>query len=283
MAKADKKFLEEEDAFKKLRDALEAGKPARPVELTDEEQALVKDAFLLTSKKILYVCNISEDDIENPENDYVKKVREYAKANSSEVFVICAQIEQEIAELDDDEKAMFLEDLGLKESGLDKLIAASYDLLGLLSFLTTGEDETRAWTIQIGTKAPVAAGKIHSDMQRGFIKAEVVNYQDLLDCGSYAAARDKGLIRQEGKEYVVQDGDVILFRFNQWSQFVFYVESVFICQRFIIYRISILFHCLQMLPHCKVLPIQCLVFLQHILYQCFTEGHQRFSLISQIL
>ncbi|MBQ1241050.1 MAG: DUF933 domain-containing protein, partial [Lachnospiraceae bacterium] len=152
------------------------------------------------------------DDAAN--NQYVASVREFAAENDSEVFVICAQIEQEIAELDDDEKKMFLEDLGLEESGLDKLIAASYRTLGLHSFLTSGEDETRAWTIKLGTKAPQAAGKIHSDFERGFIKAEVVNYKDLLDCGSYSAARDKGLVRIEGKEYVIKDGDVVLFRFN---------------------------------------------------------------------
>ena len=147
--------------------------------------------------------------------DIVKQaVRKYAAEQKSEIFVICAQIEEEISELDEDERKMFLEDLGLKESGLEKLVKASYHLLGLMSFLTSGEDETRAWTIKIGTKAPQAAGKIHSDFERGFIKAEVVNYQDLLDCGSYAGAREKGLVRMEGKEYIVQDGDVILFRFN---------------------------------------------------------------------
>ncbi len=144
----------------------------------------------------------------------MQAVREFAAENGSEVFVICAQIEQEIAELDDDEKAMFLEDMGIKQSGLDKLIAASYRILGLMSFLTAGEDETRAWTIKIGTKAPQAAGKIHTDFERGFIKAEVVNYKDLLELGSLSAAREKGLVGMEGKEYVVQDGDVILFRFN---------------------------------------------------------------------
>ena len=144
----------------------------------------------------------------------MQKVREFAKEDGSEVFVICAQIEQEIAELDDDEKAMFLEDLGLKESGLEKLIKASYELLGLMSYLTAGEDETRAWTIKVGTKAPQAAGKIHSDFERGFIKAEVVNYKDLLDCGSYNGAKEKGLVRMEGKDYVMKDGDVVLFRFN---------------------------------------------------------------------
>ena len=165
---------------------------------------------------MIFAANVNEDHLEDDgaSNPYVQKVREFAAANDSQVFVICAQIEEEISELDDDEKKMFLEDLGLTESGLEKLVKASYHLLGLMSFLTSGEDETRAWTIKIGTKAPQAAGKIHTDFERGFIKAEVVNYQDLLDCGSYAGAREKGLVRMEGKEYVVQDGDVILFRFN---------------------------------------------------------------------
>ncbi len=153
-------------------------------------------------------------EIDGAGNEQVAKVREYASGEASEVFVICAQIEQEIAELDDEEKAMFLEDLGLKESGLEKLIKASYRLLGLISYLTAGEDETRAWTIKVGTKAPQAAGKIHTDFERGFIKAEVVNYKDLLEYGSLSAAREKGLVGMEGKEYVVKDGDVILFRFN---------------------------------------------------------------------
>ena len=157
-----------------------------------------------------------EDDLANDgaDNEYVERVREYSKKDNCEVFVICAQIEQEISELDDDEKKMFLEDLGISSSGLDKLIAASYRILGLISYLTAGETETRAWTITKGTKAPQAAGKIHSDFERGFIKAEVVYYQDLLDCGSYNGAKEKGLVRMEGKEYVVKDGDVILFRFN---------------------------------------------------------------------
>ena len=171
---------------------------------------------LLTYKPVIFAANVGEEDLadDGANNAGVQAVRKFAAENGSEVFVICAQIEQEIAELDDDEKAMFLEDLGLKESGLEKLIAASYRLLGLMSFLTSGEDETRAWTIKVGTKAPQAAGKIHSDFERGFIKAEVINYQDLLDQGSIAAAKEKGLVRIEGKEYVVQDGDVILFRFN---------------------------------------------------------------------
>ena len=165
---------------------------------------------------MIFAANVAEDEVadDGASNPFVGDVRKYAQSTGSEVFVICAQIEQEIAELDDDEKQMFLEDLGLKESGLEKLIKASYSLLGLLSYLTAGETETRAWTIKKGTKAPQAAGKIHSDFERGFIRAEVVNYQDLLDCGSYAAAKEKGLVGLEGKDYVVKDGDVILFRFN---------------------------------------------------------------------
>ena len=171
---------------------------------------------LLTDKPVIFAANVSDADLadDGESNEYVQAVREIAKENNSGVFVISAQIEQEIAELDDDEKQEFLADLGIEKSGLEKLIAASYRILGLMSFLTTGEDETRAWTIPIGCKAPKAAGKIHTDFERGFIKAEVINYQELLESGSYAAAREKGKIRIEGKEYVVQDGDVILFRFN---------------------------------------------------------------------
>ena len=182
----------------------------------EEEEAAFAQLYLLTGKPVIYAANVSEDDLadDGEGNQYVAAVRKYAAEHGSEVFVICAQIEAEMAELDDEEKAEFLSDLGIETSGLDKLIRASYHTLGLMSFLTSGEDETRAWTIKIGTKAPQAAGKIHTDFERGFIKAEVVNYKDLLDAGSYARARDKGLIRIEGKEYVVQDGDVILFRFN---------------------------------------------------------------------
>ena len=179
-------------------------------------RALMATYDLLTAKPVIYAANVSEDDLadDGASNKYVQAVREYAAKEGSEVFAVCAQIEEEISELDDDEKKEFLEDLGLKESGLDKLIKASYSLLGLISFLTAGPTETRAWTIRKGTKAPGAAGKIHSDFERGFIKAEVVYYQDLLDCGSYAAAKEKGLVGIEGKDYVVKDGDVILFRFN---------------------------------------------------------------------
>ena len=171
---------------------------------------------LLTYKPVIYAANVAEDDLadDGASNAGVEAVREYAKEEQSEVFVVCAQIEQEIAELEDDEKKMFLEDLGLTESGLEKLIKASYKLLGLISYLTAGEPEVRAWTIKNGTKAPKAAGKIHSDFERGFIRAEVVSYDDLIACGSHNAAKEKGLIRLEGKDYVVKDGDIMLFRFN---------------------------------------------------------------------
>ena len=216
-ANNDKKIAKEVEFLKKIVKHLEDGNLAIGFECADEdEEAWMASYNLLTAKPVIFAANVGEDDLsdDGASNDHVKKVREYAKANSSEVFVICAQIEQEIAELDDDEKAMFLEDLGLKESGLDKLIAASYRILNLMSFLTAGEDECRAWTIKIGTKAPQAAGKIHTDFERGFIKAEVVNYKNLLECGSLSAAREKGLVGMEGKDYVVKDGDVILFRFN---------------------------------------------------------------------
>ncbi len=211
----DKTAAKEYTLLEKIKKHLEDGQPAKTLELDDDdEMAMIREYNLLTLKPVIYGANVAEDDLGGEDNDYVKAVREYAEKEGSEVFSLCAQIEEEISELDDDEKKMFLEDLGIEESGLDKLITASYRLLGLMSFLTAGEDETRAWTIKIGTKAPQAAGKIHTDFERGFIKAEVVNYQNLLDCGSYAGAREKGLVRMEGKDYVVQDGDVILFRFN---------------------------------------------------------------------
>ncbi len=203
--------------MKALKAHLEDGKLAITYETEDEdEQAWLSEYNLLTAKPVIFAANVSEEELEDDaaSNPYVQAVREYANESCSEVFVICAKIEEEISELKDDEKQMFLEDLGLKESGLEKLIKASYNILGLMSFLTAGETETRAWTIKKGTKAPQAAGKIHSDFERGFIRAEVVNYRDLLDCGSLAAAREKGLVGLEGKDYVVQDGDVILFRFN---------------------------------------------------------------------
>ena len=216
-ANNDKKIAKEMDMVRRLIAYLEEGKLAKGFETLDEdEEAWFASYNLLTAKPVIFAANVAEDDLANDgaNNENVAAVRKFASENDSEVFVICAQIEQEIAELDDDEKAMFLEDLGLSESGLDKLIATSYRMLGLMSFLTAGEDETRAWTIKIGTKAPQAAGKIHTDFERGFIKAEVVNYKDLLEQGSLAAAREKGLVGMEGKEYVVKDGDVILFRFN---------------------------------------------------------------------
>ena len=216
-ARMDKEAAKELTFLEKVKAHLEEGQLAITLETENEdEDAWLATYNLLTAKPVIYAANVAEDDIadDGANNQYVQAVREYAAKQNSEVFVICAQIEEEISELDEDERKMFLEDLGLTESGLEKLVRASYHLLGLMSFLTAGEDETRAWTIKIGTKAPQAAGKIHTDCERGFINAEVVNYQDLLDCGSYAGAREKGLVRMEGKEYVVQDGDVILFRFN---------------------------------------------------------------------
>ncbi len=213
----DKTAAAELVTLKKLKAWLEDGKPAKSLERENDDEAdFIASLTLLTDKPVIYAANVAEDDLadDGADNPYVQKVRSIADAEGSRVFVICAKIEEEIAELDEEESREFLQELGLSESGLDKLIAPSYDLLGLMSFLTAGEQETRAWTIKKGTKAPQAAGKIHSDFERGFIKAEVVNYKDLLDAGSYAAARDKGLIRMEGKDYVVKDGDVILFRFN---------------------------------------------------------------------
>ena len=203
--------------LEQIHEALLDGKMASSVEIEDEEdKKFVDQLFLLTAKPVIFAANVAEDDLQDDgaSNEYVKKVRAFADENHNGVFVISARIEEEIAELDDEDKAEYLETLGLTESGLDKLIRASYDLLGLMSFLTAGEKETRAWTIKKGTKAPQAAGKIHSDFERGFIKAEVINYKELLECGSLAAAKEKGLVRIEGKEYVVQDGDTILFRFN---------------------------------------------------------------------
>ena len=216
-AKNDKTLAKELAFLERIKAHLEEGKLARSLEVTDEdEQEWLASYNLLTYKPVIYAANVGEDDLadDGASNASVQEVKEYAAAEGSEVFVICAQIEEEIAQLDEEERAMFLEDLGLKQSGLEKLIQASYRLLGLISFLTSGEDESRAWTIKVGTKAPQAAGKIHSDFERGFIKAEVVSYDDLMACGNYAAAREKGLVRMEGKEYVVKDGDVILFRFN---------------------------------------------------------------------
>lgn len=216
-ARNDKTLAKEVEFLKRVQAHLEAGNMAKSLAVEEEDEIeWMKGYQLLTNKPVIYAANVSEDDLADDavNNEHVKRVREFAEKENSEVFVICAQIEQEIAELDDDEKAEFLQDLGLEESGLEKLIRASYHLLGLISYLTAGEQETRAWTITKGTKAPGAAGKIHSDFERGFIRAEVVSYDNLVECGSMNAAKEKGLVRSEGKEYVVQDGDVILFRFN---------------------------------------------------------------------
>ena len=212
----DKEAKIENGVLEELKNHLEAGNPAITFERNEDNEKYVNDLNLLTDKKVIYACNVSENDIANDgaNNEQVKKVREYAAKHNFETFVLCAKVEEELAGLDDEEKNEFLKELGLKESGLDKLVAASYKLLNLMSFLTAGEKETRAWTITIGTKAPQAAGKIHTDFEKGFIKAEVVNYKDLLELGSLAKAKEKGLVRMEGKDYVVQDGDVILFRFN---------------------------------------------------------------------
>ena len=213
--KADKKYQEEIQVLEKIKEALENGKGARSVSLTDEESEYIKDAFLLTMKPILYIANISEEDMEHPENNNnYSKVVEYAKNENAGVIPLCIKMEEELSGLEGEDKAEMLNALGLDESGLDKVIKASYSLLGLMSFLTAGEPEVRAWTIKKGTKAPQAAGKIHSDIERGFIKAEVVSYDDLIKEGSMVSAKEKGLVRSEGKEYVMQDGDVVLFRFN---------------------------------------------------------------------
>lgn len=216
-AKNDKTQAKELELLNRLKAHLEEGKLAITFEAEDEDQQEWLASYnLLTGKPVIFAANVGEADLadDGAGNHFVQEVRDYAAETGSGVFVICAQIEEEISELEEEEKEMFLEDLGLSESGLEKLIRASYDLLGLMSFLTAGETETRAWTIKKGTKAPQAAGKIHSDFERGFIRAEVVNYKNLLECGSLAAAREKGLVGLEGKDYVVQDGDVILFRFN---------------------------------------------------------------------
>ncbi len=213
--KADKKYQEEIDLLEKIKENLEKGISARALDFNEDEQALVKDMFLLTTKPILYIANISEEQIENAEEDsMVLKVKGYAEKEKAEVIPLCVKIEEELSGLEDEDKQEMLEALGLDESGLDKVIKKSYDLLGLMSFLTAGEPEVRAWTIKKGTKAPQAAGKIHSDIERGFIKAEVVSYDDLMREGNMVAAKEKGLVRQEGKEYIMQDGDIVLFKFN---------------------------------------------------------------------
>lgn len=213
--KSDKKYQIEIDLLEKILKTLEEGKSARTLDFNEEEQDLVKEMFLLTTKPILYIANVSEQQLENPENDVnINQVKEYASNENAEVIPLCVKIEEELSGLEDEDKKEMLKALGLDESGLDKVIKRSYDLLGLMSFLTAGEPEVRAWTIKKGTKAPQAAGKIHSDIERGFIKAEVVSYSDLIKEGSMVIAKEKGLVRSEGKEYIMQDGDIVLFKFN---------------------------------------------------------------------
>lgn len=213
--KADKKYQFEIDLIKRLKDNLNKGIPVRALEFSEEEQEIMKDMFLLTAKPIIYIANISEEQLQNAENEeMVKQVKEYASKEKAEVISLCVKIEEELSGLDEQDKKEMLEALGLEESGLDKLIKKSYSLLGLISFLTAGEPEVRAWTIKKGTKAPQAAGKIHSDIERGFIKAEVVSYDDLMKAGSMVSAKEKGLVRQEGKDYIMEDGDIVLFKFN---------------------------------------------------------------------
>ena len=210
----EKSALQEVEVLKKIKECLEAGKPARVLSFDKEETPIVKNLFLLTTKPVIYVANIDDKEINNENNKYVNAVKEVAAAEGAQVITMCAKLEEEIASLPEDEQEAFKEELGIKESGLEKLVVSSYDLLGLMSFLTAGEKEVRAWTIKKGTKAPQAAGKIHTDFEKGFIKAEVINYQTLLECGGYTEAKEKGKVRIEGKDYVVQDGDVMLFRFN---------------------------------------------------------------------
>ncbi|SEV83398.1 hypothetical protein SAMN05216413_0154 [Ruminococcaceae bacterium KH2T8] len=214
MKGGDKSFAAELAVYEKIYAALEAEKPARLVELDEEEKQFMKEVQLISMKPVLYCANIAEDDIKNPDIPYVNVVKEIAAKSDSEVVVISAKIEDELGQLDPEDREMFLEDLGIDSAGLDKMIKASYKLLGLISYLTAGPQEVRAWTIKEGTKAPQAAGKIHTDFERGFIRAEVVAYDDLIACGSMTAAKEKGLVRSEGKEYVMKDGDVVLFRFN---------------------------------------------------------------------
>ena len=216
MIKSDKKYQTELEFFERVKEALDSGKSARSVECTEEEVELLSTVDLLTSKPIIYAANMSEDDFKNgiDNNENYKKVQEIAKSEHAGVLPICAEIEAEISGMDYEEKEMFLSDMGLTESGLDRLINACYSLLGLISYLTAGKPEVRAWTITKGTKAPGAAGKIHSDFERGFIRAEVIAFDDLMECGTMSAAKERGLVRSEGKEYVMNDGDIVLFRFN---------------------------------------------------------------------
>ena len=213
--KGDKSLQKELDLLEKVSEFLGEGRSARAMELDDEEAEFVKSLDLLSYKPVIYAANVSEYDASEEDNEYVRKVREFAETEGSDVIVVCAKLEAEMAELDDEEKALFLEELGIEESGLDKLVKASYRLLDLISFLTAGEPEVRAWTIKKGTKAPGAAGKIHSDFEKGFIRAETIAYDKLIECGgNLATAKEKGLVRSEGKDYVVKDGDVMHFLFN---------------------------------------------------------------------
>lgn len=213
--KADKKYQQEVDLFENIKKTLESGKNVRTMTFNEEEQEILKDTYLLTMKPILYIANVSEEQLAAPfDDENVKQVAQYAKSENAEVIPLCVKIEEELASLSGDDKKEMLEALGLDESGLDKVIKASYNLLGLMSFLTAGEPEVRAWTIKKGTKAPQAAGKIHSDIERGFIRAEIVSYDDLIREGSMNAAKEKGLVRSEGKDYIMQEGDIVLFRFN---------------------------------------------------------------------
>ena len=210
----DKKYLVEADLMDRIYAELEKGKPARLIDMSDDEKEIARDLFLLTSKPVIYAANVGEDDVANGGNEYVDRVKNCARTQGAKTVMICAKLEEELAGLDDDDKQLFRDEYGIKQSGLDQLVSACYDLLGLISYLTAGEKETRAWTITRGTKAPQAAGKIHSDFERGFIRAEIVDWKVLLECGSYVAAKEKGKVRSEGKDYVIKDGDVVLFRFN---------------------------------------------------------------------
>ena len=211
-AKADKARQADVDLLKALKKHLEEGNPIRTFDATDEEKAFIDENFFLTSKPVIYVANVDENNLEG--NAYTKEVEEIAKAEGAECIILCAKLEEELAALSDEDRELFAADYNLTESGLDKLVKASYKLLGLISYLTAGEKETRAWTIVKGTKAPQAAGKIHSDFEKGFIRAEIVDYKTLLECGSFTAAKEKGKVRSEGKDYVMQEDDVVLFRFN---------------------------------------------------------------------
>lgn len=214
--KGDKKYLVEIDFLERLKAHLESGKSARAFDFTDDERELIRSTPLLSAKPVIYAANLSEDDFVNniETNENYQKVKSLAAEERSAVLPICAQIEAEISDMESDEKAMFLGELGLEVSGLNRIIKEGYALLGLISYLTAGKQEVRAWTITRGTKAPQAAGKIHTDFEKGFIRAEVISFDDLMTCGTMAAAKEKGLVRLEGKEYVMQDGDIVLFRFN---------------------------------------------------------------------